>query len=245
MGKDGFDNETKIKEEINGKSYSELNKTFKDFLKESFGSKVENSKIYCKKEGGQNKSDLVIGNNVTSKKIRLSVKKGSGNSVHQEPIEEFLKFLEEEFSISEDLKNDFRLFIWGDYSADGTGKKEDRLSASQFKKKFPETIERIAKFMDLHKRKMIERFVVLGPKSKEKPDCIYYGDSDKGVWADSNKVINYLTKSKSKSAVPVGKLTFQAWNRAIGKESRSEHKRGVIQLKWPTVKEDLRELMRK
>ena len=188
---------------------------------------------------------MLIKINKSKKKIRLSVKKGSGNSVHQEPVEDFLKFLEKEFKISDSLKNDFRLFIWGDYSTDGAGNKKDRLSAGEFKRKFPDVVERISKFMDLHKRKLIERFVVLGPKSKQRPDYIYYGGPREGVWADSNKVIDFLSKSKSKSAVPVGKLTFQAWNRAIKEDSRSEHKRGVIQLKWPTVKEDLQELMKR
>lgn len=244
MSKDGFDNETKIKEEINGKEYSQINSVFKGVIKESF-EEYQKKKVFCKKEGGKNKSDLLIELEGKKKQIRLSVKKGSGNSVHQEPIEDFLIYLEKEFNISEDLKNDLRLFIWGDYSLDGKGKKENRLSALEFKKKFPEVIERISKFMELHKKKLIERFVVLGPKSNKKPDYIYYGGPKKGYWANTDDILVYLSRTNSQSVIPVGKLTFQAWNRAIKEDSRSEHKRGVIQLKWPTVKEDLKFLMEK
>ncbi|HLD55739.1 MAG TPA: hypothetical protein VJB35_05760 [Candidatus Nanoarchaeia archaeon] len=243
MGKNGFDNETQIKEEINEKIYPDLNTTFKRIIKESF-SNYRDSRIICKKEGGPNKSDLLIEMNKSKKQIRLSIKKGSGNSVHQEPIEDFLKYLEEEFNISENLKNDFRLFIWGDDTLNGKGEKKDRLSATDFKKKFPEVVKRLASFMHLHRKKFIERFVVLGPKSNQKPDYIYYGDFKKGYWSKSNDVIEYLSKSNSKSAIPVGKLTFQAWNRAIREDSKSEKKRGVIQLKWPTIKEDLIKLMK-
>ncbi len=244
MGKDGFDNEMKIKEEIDQKTYSELNSTFKGIIRESF-SNYGDSKVICKKEGGQNKSDLLIGIDKSKNQIRLSVKKGSGNSVHQELLEDFLKYLEKEFKISEDLKNDFRLFIWGDYTLGGKGKRKDRLSASEFNKKFPEVVKRLSSFMNLHRKKFIERFVVLGPKSNQKPDYVYYGDPKKGYWAKSNKVIEYLSKTNSRSTIPVGKLTFQAWNRAMKKDSKSEHKRGVIQLKWPTIKEDLIKLMKK
>src|SRR3989339_105544 len=171
MGKNGFDNETQIKEEINEKIYPDLNTTFKRIIKESF-SNYRDSRIICKKEGGPNKSDLLIEMNKSKKQIRLSIKKGSGNSVHQEPIEDFLKYLEEEFNISENLKNDFRLFIWGDDTLNGKGEKKDRLSATDFKKKFPEVVKRLASFMHLHRKKFIERFVVLGPKSNQKKDYL-------------------------------------------------------------------------
>ena len=96
--------------------------------------------------------------------------------------------------------------------------------------------------MDLHRKELIKRFVILGAKSNQKPDYIYYGDEYEGLWAKSNDVLKLLLSKKSKSAVPVGKLTFQAWNRAIKKNSKSEKKRGVIQLKWGTVGEDLKKI---
>ena len=242
MSKDGFDNEIKICSYLNNKKFLELNNNMKKLIKFIFPKIIDEGIIKCVKEGGAHKSDLLISFNKTKK--RVSIKKGSGNSVHQEPVEDFIKHLEKEFSISDKLKEDLRFFIWGDYTLNGSGNKESRMSSSEIKKRFPEMIERLSNFMDLHKNKLIKRFVITGPKSNKEPDLIYYGTINEGFFCKSNRAIKLLNSSKSKSTIPIGKLTFQAWNRAIKKGSRSEHKRGVIQLKWPTIKKDLKSLMK-
>ena len=244
MSKDGFDNEKKIVHAIHNKKFEDLNSNFQNFIRDIFPTVNVDDILLASCEGGQNKSDLSIWVKGKSRdKKRVSVKKGFGNSVHQEPIEDFIKFLENSFEIHTELKNDLRFFIWGDYTYNGKGKKSDRMSATELNNKFPELIERLANFMENHKRKLIERFVVKGPKSRASPDFIYYGDENEGIWGKSNEVLRLLSNRNSRSAIPIGVLTFQAWNRAISEGSTSEHKRGVIQLKWPSIKEDLKKLM--
>lgn len=241
MSKSGFDNEIIICNYINNKKIYELNNNLKKLVTEIFPNHKESYKINCKIEGGQNKSDLVISINNIEK--RISVKKGGGNSVHQEKITEFITFLTDKYNINTDLVDDLKLFVWGDDTTDGTGKKENRLTAIQFKNKNPEIILRISRFMDDHKKELINRFVVYGSKSNKKPDYVYYGNITKGYWVNTDTVVEKLCNEKSNGIIPIGKLTFQAWNRAIS-GSKSEKKRGVIQLKWPTIKKDLKSWMK-
>jgi len=243
MSKDGFSNEKRICSYLHNKTLERLNPNMKKLILFLFPKIKKSDIIKCNREGGIHKSDIII--SVGELKKRISVKEGSGNSVHQEPLEEFIDFLEENFRISEKFKDDLRFFIWGDYTLNGSGDKKSRMSSYEIKKKFPKLVGRIREFMEAHKKQLIKRFVIMGAKSDKKPDLIYYGDVNLGYWAESKDALELLSSHKSKSAIPVGKLTFQAWNRAIKKDNHSEHKRGVIQLKWPTIKPDLKSLMKK
>lgn len=241
MGQDGFDNENLMLKSLNNKKFSEINNNLQQIIVEMTGSAVsQNTLINAHKKGGVNKTDLVV--EIEGQKFNISIKKGTGNSVHQEKVEEFILFLKREFNITENLANDIRFFIWGDGTFDGTGNISDRLSAAEFKKKYPQIVENIKKFFYIHKRTLIERFVIKGSKSNSNPDFMYYGTPDKGIIVKSEDILNWLSDDKNEktgSPIPIGRLTFQAWNRNINGGSKSENKRGVIQLKWSSVGKDL------
>lgn len=242
MGQDGFENETQIMNALDNKKYCELNENLKTVVE--FISKRpidDNEMINAYKIGGVNKTDLII--EINSISYNLSIKKGSGNSIHQEKVEDFISFLKEEYAISDDLKKDILCFIWGDGTLDGTGDVSDRLSASQFKNKYPEKIENIREFFYENKRELINRFLIKGLKSDSSPDYMYYGTSEEGVVVDANDALDWLSddaNENSRSPLPIGRLTFQAWNRNINGGNKSEKKRGVIQLKWSSVGQDLK-----
>lgn len=240
MGEDGFKNENLILDALNNKKYSELNENLKKMVTELDNNISTNTIIKAYKKAGQNKTDLII--EINGLDYNISIKKGTGNSVHQEKVEEFIDFLDEKYTISEELANDIRFFIWGDGTFDGTGPVSERLSASQFKSKYPQIVRNLKNFFYLHKRDLIERFVIKGPKSNSTPDFLYYGTPDKGIIVKSVDALNWLSddkNEKSSSPIPIGRLTFQAWNRNINGGNRSEKKRGVIQLKWSSVGKDL------
>ncbi|ADC45876.1 hypothetical protein mru_0024 [Methanobrevibacter ruminantium M1] len=241
MGQDGFKNEDLMLEALNNKKFMDLNDNLKQMILDMYGEEISQDFIIkAYKKGGVNKTDLTI--DINSQNFNVSIKKGTGNSVHQEKLEEFVSFLKEEYGISNVLSDDIRFFIWGDGTLDGTGEVSDRLSASEFRKQFPEKIRNIREFFYTVKRDLIERFVIKGPKSKSRPDFIYYGTPDKGIIVESQSVIDWLSddkNEKSSSPIPIGRLTFQAWNRNINGGDKSENKRGVIQLKWSSVGKDL------
>jgi len=53
-------------------------------------------------------------------------------------------------------------------------------------------------------------------------------------------MVDWIASHNSKGAISIGKLTFQAWNRNINGGDKSEQKRGVIQLKWGSIKDDIK-----
>lgn len=242
MGKDGFDNETLLMDALNNKKYSELNENLKRTITYISEKPVADDEVInAYKLGGVNKTDLIIEFNSTP--YNLSIKKGSGNSIHQEKVEDFISFLKEEYDIPNDLEKDILYFIWGDGTLDGTGEVSDRLSAAQFKKKYPEKIDNIKKFFHENKKELIERFLIKGLKSDSSPDYLYYGTPEDGTIVNANDALEWLSddaNEKTGTPLPIGRLTFQAWNRNINGGNKSEKKRGVIQLKWGSVGEDLK-----
>ena len=242
MGKDGFENETLIHDSLNNKQYHELNKNLQKMIDFIYEKKITpTTLIKAYKIGGINKTDLVI--EINNKKYNISIKKGTGNSVHQEKVEDFINFLDENYKIEENLKNDIRFFIWGDGTLNGTGDIKNRLSASQLKKMYPEIVQNIKKFFYIHKRDLIERFLIKGAKSESSPDFMYYGTPEKGTIIKASEALDWLSNDeneKDKSPIPIGRLTFQAWNRNINGGLKSENKRGVIQLKWSSIGKDLK-----
>lgn len=242
MGQDGFENETQIMNALDNKKYCELNENLKTMVESISKIPIDDNEIInAYKVGGVNKTDLII--EINNKSYNLSIKKGSGNSIHQEKVEDFISFLKEEYNISDDLKKDILCFIWGDGTLDGTGNVSDRLSANQFKNKYPKKIENIREFFHENKRELINRFLIKGLKSDSSPDYMYYGTSEEGIIVNANDALDWLAddvNENTRSPLPIGRLTFQAWNRNINGGNKSEKKRGVIQLKWASVGQDLK-----
>ena len=156
MSFSGFENKDRIIGALNGKMFEDLDKNLQQLIISSFSN--YGAVIECIKQAGQNKSDLKI--SIGNESHTYSIKKGTGNSIHQEPIEPFLEFLAQNYSIDEQIKNNLRLFIWGDNTLDGTGEIFDRLSAPQFKKKHPQVVESIQEFFNTIKYPLIKRFLI-------------------------------------------------------------------------------------
>lgn len=235
--KSGFDNEDLIKNALHNKTFEELNDNLKELIKYSF--KNYTGIINCEKQAGQNKSDLkiTIGEEVHTYSIKNS---GSAHSVHQEPVENFITFLEQNFTIEEQVKNDLRFFIWGDGTIDGSAPKSDRLEVNVLKKNYPEKIERLKNFFNSIEEELFKRFCFEGADcSTHICEYIYFGDDSEGICCKSSSILNWIKGKKARGVLPISRLTMQAWNRALNGNVDLEERRGVIQLKWGTMKNDL------
>lgn len=232
MSKDGFDNELVIITYLNWKKYIQLNDNMKAFIRFMFPNIKDSDLILATWKWWTNKADIIITVNNISKNI--SIKKWTWNSVHQEPVEEFILFLNETYNIDELLANDIRCFIWGDRTLNWKWLKSNRISATQFKKQYPEKVKNISDFFNKIQKDLVYRFVVVGSKSKFSIDYVYHWNIELWLWNSAENIVEEICKpeNKTKWAVPVWALTFQAWNRAIWVNSTSEHKRWVIQLKF-------------
>lgn len=120
----GNKNELKIVQALNDKAFSVLNNNLKEFVK--YVAEDNNiaitSNMLIKAEYEPNsrlKQDFYL--YLEDKKFYISLKMGSGNSVHQEKCEDFVRYIKNELNASEDICNNFLFFSWADGTLDGTG----------------------------------------------------------------------------------------------------------------------------
>ena len=238
MRNSGFKNEKRLIKSLNNKYFSGLNPNLQRLISQSF-QKYEDL-ILCTSQAGQNKSDIKI--QIGSESHSYSVKMGRGNSVHQEPLGDFLYFLEKEHRLSTTIKAHIQSFIWADGTVNGLGKINNRISAKKFKKQNSKVIKEIQTYFDGIKRPLIERFLINGIKSNSSAEFIYYGTAKKGIVCKSSDVVDWIVTRKSRATLHIGKLTFQAWNRNIKGKKKAEKKRGIVQVKWGGLKKDIQEI---
>lgn len=234
---DGFKNEKKFEKILDGKSkFSEINKNLQNFLKFLDPGVDDTSSIKSVNiKNNLCKPDIFI--EINENKYYISVKKGSGNSVHQEKLEEFIRFLSVKKVSKDDIDN-LRKFIWGDGTVDGTGLISERLSANELKKNL-EFRDSIKNIFDLLKLELLERFLFVGKDSniELKAEYIYYGIPEKGIWGKKSEILNYMRSIQNRDFT-LANLTFQACNRDL--EGKGNKDRDNIQLKWSTIKSDLK-----
>jgi hypothetical protein len=235
----GFDNENEIIYEfVNNKTYLDLNDNLKRVVLTINNNKIPNT-FSAKKYGGSNKADLSI--IIDEKEYNISVKKGTGNSLHQEPVEDFIAFLANNIEKNESVFNDLRFFIWGDGTYDGKAPIDKRISATEIKKKYPLIIENIQNYFNKHVKNLTNRFLIDGSVSKNKADFLLYGDVTNCVVVAESKVIDFVNKI-IKKPISIGVLSFQAWNRNLTGIPNKEKRRGQIQIKWGTLERDLKKI---
>jgi hypothetical protein len=234
----GFENELDFITYINSNEFEKLNVNLKTQILKINNFKSPNV-IKAVKCAGRNKADITL--NIDNKKYNISIKKGTGNSIHQEPLENFICFLKLNLEDNELVFNDIRHFVWGDSTLDGSGKIKNRLSANLYKKKFPDKILNIQNYFEIHKKTLIERFLITGVSSTTDAHYLLYGSTSDCTIIGVKKILMFAIKS-TKKPISIGVLTFQAWNRNIEGGALSEHKRGYIQLKWGSLKNDIKNI---
>ena len=89
----GKSEEKNLVNNLNNKKFSDLDYKHKEIISKSFSNISENSIIKASNISGNLKPDLEI--LINNKTNLYSLKTGSGNSIHQEPLDEFIKFSKE------------------------------------------------------------------------------------------------------------------------------------------------------
>ncbi|HHD75943.1 MAG TPA: hypothetical protein ENK95_03845, partial [Campylobacterales bacterium] len=219
-------------------SFSTLNPNLQNLIASSFQN--PNGTITCKLKAGNHKSDIVI--QIGSEKHTYSVKMGKGNSIHQESLHEFIRFLEQSHQLAEPIKSYIQEFIWGDGTTNGLGKISHRVSSRTFNKSHPQKIKAIQRYFNTIKPELIKRFLVSGSDNASCAEYLYYGSVQKGYLCTMSDALRWLTQHNSKAVLHIGKLNFQAWNRNLKGKASSEHKRGFVQVKWSGLKKDIQKI---
>ena len=234
---DGFVNERELREYINDKTFDKYNKNIKEFLTFLFGADINTTQPFqAQKVTGQVKPDLSITHNGQIKYV--SLKKGSGNSVHQESIDVFFPYIKE--ILDDETLNNLKLFHYGDDTLNDTG--AIRYSASECKTKYSNEIKQLNSKFNLRDNliKFLDRFLFVGNVGTLTVDAIYHGAIESGLWASREEIITYvLSNNISSNSVHFGPLTYQVWGRNEKGTAVHPDRRYIMQVKWGSLLKDL------
>lgn len=244
MKSKGIQIENEIIAHINGKYFKELNNNIQNFIIDIYKSSLNKNKIFKANKFYNNyKPDIVIEHNGIKKYI--SIKSGKSCSIHQEHIYSFINFLYD-LNCSSEVINELKLFQFNDGTNNGTG--NIRKNAMDFQEKSYDSIKLINKFFNAEGiiDKIIDRLLFIGEYyGIPKVNYIYYGNLEKGIWADSNNIKNYLKKKNVFSAsIHISKLYYQSLHRNLKFELEHEYRRYYVQFKWYSIEEDLKEIIK-
>lgn len=237
---DGFVNEQELREYINSKRFEEYNENIKNFLRFTFsfdGSATGNF-VATKCPGGQVKPDLII--EYKGMKKYISIKKGSGNSVHQEKIDVFFPFIIGLFG--QPYLDYLKKFHYGDGTIDDSG--IERFSASECQNLYRNEISQLnAKFNEwYYLKKFLDRFLFLGNVSSSLyVDIVYHGTITSGLWATKDEIYDYFKQKEfCSNTLHFGSLTYQVWGRNNDFTAVHPDRRYVMQVKWGNITNDLK-----
>jgi len=228
--------ENKVVDLLNQKKYSEIEDPFwRRFLKEIFPEVREEDEFKVEKLGGIYKADVLIYRGESQEPVGVSLKSGGGNSVHQEPLGEFICFCRNELDASNDICHYLEWFIM------------ERKNANALYLEHPERFDALNEFFLNNRIPLLRRFLITGTANKGFADVIVHTNGVNLVFAKTEDIIRECENNSSslirkrRNKLYVGPLTFQAWNRNVsGDPTRpSEKKRGHIQLKWGNIHSDL------
>lgn len=255
---EGIKNEKNIAEYLNDKAIYELNPHWLSIICEIFQLDDEiidnwkNERLHVNSVGGQRgKPDICV--ILKTKHVSLSIKKGDGNSVHQEKTSSFLHFCKNILMMTDDESNCMLLCLYGDGTIDGSGSIVNRMTVSQIKKAYPKEVKIVQSFLDNNTVKILKRALIdgrYGNPNDNHADYAYYGTVEDGVVVklDENtlKLLSeYHNEPDNKKLWSVGPLTLQIWNRNLNGNPKTEERRHSIQFKWPKLKDDLKKIKEK
>ncbi len=239
----GYNNEFNFVLELNNKSIKELSPLFRDLIDSVFPNENEDSIIKCWHNHLPQKSDILVKIN---KKIRgISIKKGIKNSVHVEPISEFISFL-----ITNNIERDCIIDYLKFHYADGTtnGKGIVRISTDEYKKENQKSIDKINLELNSNEillKKAIERFILKGTNSTYSIAALIYGEVDDFLFITAEDIVKIIMSKKDtySSTVHFSTLTVQPKNRCLNHNPLYEKDRFCVQIKWYSIFDDIIENM--
>ena len=240
--KNGYRNEIEFVKLINGKKYVELDYKIQLFIDDLFKNFDKEKIIRCIKNDKLQKYDIII--QIGDIKKRISIKKGVKNSVHTEPISEFIHFCIEN-KMPRKLVINFLKYHYADGTTNGTG--QIRMTIDDYKKTHQQEIDEINEFINQESflKNAIRRFVIRGRNSNYDIDAIIYGVPEDFIWINVKDIYEILLSKKNiySTSVHFSTLTYQPLNRCINRNSKYKKDRFISQIKWYNICDDIIEQM--
>ena len=238
---DGYQNEYNFVLMFNNKMVKELNPLCQDLIYSIFYNITENDLIKSWRNHYDQKTDifLKIGNAIKG----ISIKLGSRNSVHVEPIKNFVQFLSEH-NIPENIINQYLKFHYADGTIDNTG--VNRIAAEEYKNSNQESIDIVNLYFNNKEilSDAVERFVLIGNNSNYTINAIILGTPDNFLWLTKNDIMDYLLNNVRYCSSPhFGELICQPMARCLNYNKKYEKFRNYVQIKWYSLFDNIIEQM--
>lgn len=233
----GILNEKRFAEVLDKRLIKNLPVEFQKLIYALFNDRVtENDIVECWQSKFKEKADIKIKINEIVKGV--SIKMGSGNSVHLEKLDTFCKFLTS-IGVSNSSISILHEYIIGKIN----NKKIDNETYKQIKPKELKLINE--ELNDLYvKSNIIIRTLFKGTEiNRYNADAIIHGTPNHFIWATKSEILKYLMfcHKRTASAISVGSLNIQSWNRNINFKNNDNE--NFVQIKWHMIKKDLNYLM--
>ena len=235
----GFDKEREVVESLNKKLFKDICPTYQKLIKDKIPTVNPDEGVLCEKKEGrgvEKKTDLII--TVRNQKINLSVKCGSGNSVHQENIDEFIKYLDNVRPLNQAEKNSIYDFHWCDGTYDNKGSVLDRKKRLSYRKSNENDYKIYMGILNGYKKAIFDR-ALLGTKNI--PDyLIHFKDKNAKIPIIFNYIDLFKEHMKHSSNNHIGLFTIQNTWPCLGGQDKGEKPkkhRNDMQLKIKNLKD--------
>jgi len=238
----GIQNEYDFVEYFNEKYLYELDDNSKRFLQELFKDVIDNEvQIKSWKNKMMQKTDIFIKYKNYIKNI--SLKCGNSNSMHDESIENFRRYLEK-LNIPYNVIDNYVSYHYG-YARDDNGKIDfsKSLSSDEYKKNYQKEIDifnnRINKTRIIVD--MIDRFIVRGRNSDYDIDALVCGTVNNYVWILKDDLYDLiLSKRCAEYTSPhIACMTIGPKKRNLNRDSKNAKERYIVCVRWNFIKESI------
>ena len=215
----GVKNERALIESLNGKTHSKLNKNLKKFIQALFPGCKNSDVIKCKKQEGNAKGDLKVSIEKNTKSV--SVKVGTGLSIHEENFYTFKKEFLDKHNCSSAVKKTLENFIVSGPSASKQVITQDKKTQAQ-------------KFLTENKQSLLERFMKNG-RTNIHADYIYYGNCNTGCLMEIDEAIKLFSSVTHRGYFQVGGISLQAYCRECGNKTTEQSQRLQAKISTPAL----------
>ena len=240
----GFENEEKMVEAINNKTFNELGQNLAYFMYYLFPHLKKDKKFKCFQTENFIKPDICVSQEKEFKYI--SIKYGQSETLHNENIQTFVLFLKE-CGISDYTIETYLLYHYGDGTIDGTGK--TRMDSVAVRFMYNERIEKMNKEFNESKefiKKFAERVMFQGVNpDANRAEFIYHGDPDYGVFVSRNQFMRHIEKKNwdyMETCVHVGPFVIRPharYARNTYNNPKHEDHRHIVSVNYPRFVQDL------
>lgn len=238
----GVQNEREFVQLFNGKHIFEFKEKEIKFLRELFGEIIDNDeKIICWKNKMAQKADIFIKYKNYVKSI--SIKCGHNNSIHQEQVQEFKKYLSD-IGIPYKICDKYFSYHFG-YMINENGKRDfsTLLSSDEYKALYQDDIDIFNEYINRTKIivNMVDRFIIRGRISNFDIDALICGTTDDYEWIMKYDIYDLVLSNKCPHLMSphVACMTLGPKGRNLSCDPNNMAKRYIVCARWNDLKKDI------